>query len=90
MTTPRRLLAALAALIAWRAVHRPAEGGPVALSFVLFGDPTETAGYETLVEEFEQANPDVTVELSRRPARTSSSPGSPPPSPAAPRPTSSW
>lgn len=45
-------------------MHRPAEGGPVALSFVLFGDPTETAGYETLVEEFEQANPDVTVELS--------------------------
>lgn len=33
------------------------------VSFVLFGDPTETAGYETLVEQFEAANPDVDVEL---------------------------
>ena len=33
------------------------------VSFVLFGDPTETAGYETLVEQFEAANDDVEIEL---------------------------
>ncbi len=34
-----------------------------ALRFVLFGDPTETAGYEELVTAFERANPDVDVEI---------------------------
>ena len=33
------------------------------IRLVLFGDPTETAGYETLVEEFEAANADVDVQL---------------------------
>ncbi len=32
--------------------------------FVLFGDPTETAGYEDLVAAFEADNPDVDVVLS--------------------------
>jgi multiple sugar transport system substrate-binding protein len=36
--------------------------GPVRL--VLFGDPTETAGYEDLVRAFEAENPDVDVALS--------------------------
>ena len=35
-----------------------------ALRFVLFGDPTETAGYEDLVAAFEKANPDVEVTIS--------------------------
>ncbi len=35
-----------------------------AVRFVLFGDPTETAGYEDLVTAFEAANPDVDVTLS--------------------------
>ncbi len=34
-----------------------------ALRFVLFGDPTETAGYEDLVTAFERANPDIDVEI---------------------------
>ena len=34
------------------------------LRFVLFGDPTETAGYEDLVTAFEAANPDMDVLLS--------------------------
>lgn len=38
-------------------------GETATVSFVLFGDPAETAGYETLVEEFEAANDDVEVEL---------------------------
>jgi len=33
------------------------------VSFVLFGDPTETAGYETLVEQFEAANDEIDVQL---------------------------
>lgn len=33
------------------------------VSFVLFGDPTETAGYEQLVEQFEAENTDIDVEL---------------------------
>lgn len=35
-----------------------------AVRFVLFGDPTETAGYEELVRAFEAENPDVDVALS--------------------------
>ena len=35
-----------------------------AVRFVLFGDPTETAGYEDLVTAFEAANPDVDIALS--------------------------
>src|SRR5687767_5831944 len=38
-------------------------GGNATVSFVLFGDPTETAGYETLAEQFEAANDDVDIEL---------------------------
>ena len=34
------------------------------IRLVLFGDPVETAGYEELVEAFEEENPDVDVELS--------------------------
>jgi len=37
--------------------------GRTELSFVLFGDPVETAGYRTLIERFEAANPDITVSL---------------------------
>ncbi len=40
------------------------DGDGDALRFVLFGDPTETAGYEDLVTAFERANPDVDVTLS--------------------------
>ncbi len=35
-----------------------------ALRFVLFGDPTETAGYQDLVTAFERENPDVQVTIS--------------------------
>ena len=39
------------------------EAGETIVSFVLFGDPTETAGYETLAAQFEAANSDVDVQL---------------------------
>lgn len=41
-----------------------ADDGRTRLTFVLFGDPVETAGYRTLVERFEREHPDVEVRLS--------------------------
>ena len=39
------------------------DGDISTVSFVLFGDPAETAGYETLAQQFEAANDDVDVQL---------------------------
>jgi multiple sugar transport system substrate-binding protein len=39
-------------------------GDPSRITFVLFGDAEEVAGYRTLVDAFEDANPDVKVTLS--------------------------
>lgn len=64
MTGTRRALAVATLALAVACGAPAGDGGPTALSFVLFGDPTETAGYQTLVTEFEAANPDVTVEIS--------------------------
>lgn len=38
--------------------------GSAELQFVVFGDPTETAGYRTLLDAFKAANPDLDVALS--------------------------
>jgi len=61
------VVAVLAVVLPLAACGESREGGgdssgPV--RFVLFGDPTETAGYQELVEAFEQANPDIDVTLS--------------------------
>ena len=43
------------------------QGGDAAtgeLQFVLFGDTVETAGYQTVIDEFEADHPDITVTLS--------------------------
>jgi len=40
-----------------------------ALTVVLFGDPTETAGYEQVVAQFEQDNPEIDVTLSPTPSQ---------------------
>ncbi|MBW3664087.1 MAG: sugar ABC transporter substrate-binding protein [Actinobacteria bacterium] len=40
------------------------EDGQVALQFVLFGDATETAGYNRMLQEFESENPAIDVTLS--------------------------
>ena len=53
-----------AALVATACGGSDSGGGNDAITFVLFGDPVETAGYRTLVEEFEEANDDVDVTLS--------------------------
>ncbi len=37
--------------------------GPTSIRLTLFGDPVETAGYQTMVDEFMETNPDVTVTL---------------------------
>ncbi len=39
------------------------EGDPGPVRFTLFGDPTETAGYQRLVNAFERDNPGVEVEI---------------------------
>lgn len=56
--------AGVAACSAGGSAGGPATGdGGTTVSFVLFGDPTETAGYETLADQFEAANGDVDVQL---------------------------
>lgn len=40
-----------------------------AVTLVLFGDPTETAGYEQVISEFEAANPEIDVTLSPTPSQ---------------------
>jgi len=67
--SPRRSrrAAAVATAVGLLAVACGGDGdggtGTTRLSFVLFGDPVETAGYRTLIERFEAANPDITVSL---------------------------
>jgi multiple sugar transport system substrate-binding protein len=46
-----------------------AGGDANSVTVVLFGDPTETAGYEQVVAQFEEANPDVDVTLSPTPSQ---------------------
>ena len=56
-----------------RGSRRPPSDGDVStVSFVLFGDPTETAGYETLAEQFEARE-----RRRRHRARTGGEPGRP-------------
>ncbi len=40
-----------------------------AVTVVLFGDPTETAGYEEVVAQFEEENPEIDVTLSPTPSQ---------------------
>ena len=49
----------------------PGDGGPASASvrFLLFGDPTETAGYQQLAEEFEKANDGVDVNVTPVPTQ---------------------
>lgn len=69
MSPRRRVAGALSALLVAAGLlagcgGSESSGDRDAVRFVLFGDPTETAGYEDLVTAFEAANPDVDVVLS--------------------------
>lgn len=61
------LAGALAAALLAAACGAPqggsGEGDPGPVRFTLFGDPTETAGYQRLVDAFERDNPGVEVEM---------------------------
>ncbi|MFZ5921120.1 MAG: ABC transporter substrate-binding protein [Chloroflexota bacterium] len=57
----RTILIAIIAFASILTACQPANGGGI--SFMVFGDPAELAAYQTLVAAFEQAHPDLPVEL---------------------------
>ncbi|MDQ3627252.1 MAG: sugar ABC transporter substrate-binding protein [Actinomycetota bacterium] len=68
----RRSLGGAAALLMVSSLASACAGqGPgVALTLTLFGDPVEVAGYQELVDAFEDANPGIDVTLSPVPDQT--------------------